>query len=128
DVEPHTGEDVGERPHGRGLAGAAFLREDRDRGRHAATISRRRGPRRSPFGRLDDARAEALGRRPPAVLAEAQVVQAEAPDVDLVAVLELAHVHPRAVHEDAVQAPVVEYPRAAVLAVDQGGAPRPRRT
>src|SRR5581483_425019 len=53
------------------------------------------------------------------VAGEAYVVEPEAADQDLVAVLELVPVHALAVEEDAVQAAVVEHPGIARLAVDE---------
>src|SRR5436190_18363361 len=79
--------------------------------------------RRSPSGR---GAADPLGFPAETFSSQAYEVQTEAPDDDLVAVLELVPVHPLAVQEHSIEAAVVQHTHAAVLAMQQSMPPRDR--
>src|SRR3954471_18823186 len=71
-----------------------------------------------PAGPLGDGAAHALG-SVGALTGKTHEVEVVAADADLVAVFELCELHPVAVAEDAVEAAVVEDPRAVVVAIQE---------
>jgi hypothetical protein len=89
-----------------------------------SSLNRRLSARRPQRVASSDRATNPLGRAVEALPGQADEVEMEAPDHDLVPVLELVPVDPLTVQEDPVQAAVVEYADASLVPVKQRMAAR----